>query len=269
MLVIAKQSHPECPSLRVRRFSGRTKQSLPECLSLRSNLIPSACHCESVIFLDGRSNLIPSACHCESVIFLDGRSNLIWSVCHCESIVYLDGQSNLFPSVRHCESERSEVVAISSRVSVIARLYEVKSWQFHPECLSLRATNRSVAISSFISFLPIRISVFSLTKSVFYCIIIKTDFISCLSRACIYESVVIKCIKEKISTDPRTGIKYRHHIYETVLQKAVKQAIKKAGIVKQASYHTFRHSFATYYPSRYNFISLYMPYLSRIRTLVF
>lgn len=50
----------------------------------------------------------------------------------------------------------------------------------------------------------------------------------------------------KISTDPRTGIRRRHHIYETVLQKAVKQAIRKVEITKQASCHTFRHSFATH-----------------------
>ena len=50
----------------------------------------------------------------------------------------------------------------------------------------------------------------------------------------------------KISTDPRTGIRRRHHIYETVLQKAVKQAIRSAEIAKQASCHTFRHSFATH-----------------------
>ena len=31
----------------------------------------------------------------------------------------------------------------------------------------------------------------------------------------------------RISTDPRSGIRRRHHIYETVLQKAVKQAIKR------------------------------------------
>ncbi|NOZ60243.1 MAG: integron integrase [Calditrichaeota bacterium] len=50
----------------------------------------------------------------------------------------------------------------------------------------------------------------------------------------------------KISTDPRTGIMRRHHIYETVLQKAVKTAIKRAGITKHAGCHTFRHSFATH-----------------------
>jgi integron integrase len=50
----------------------------------------------------------------------------------------------------------------------------------------------------------------------------------------------------QISTDPRTGIKRRHHIYETVLQKSIKQAIRKAGITKHASCHTFRHLFATH-----------------------
>ncbi len=50
----------------------------------------------------------------------------------------------------------------------------------------------------------------------------------------------------QISVDPRSGIRRRHHIYETVLQKAVKVAIRKAGITKHASCHTFRHSFATH-----------------------
>jgi len=50
----------------------------------------------------------------------------------------------------------------------------------------------------------------------------------------------------QISTDPRTGIKRRHHIQENVLQRAVKQAIKKADIRKHGGCHTFRHSFATH-----------------------
>jgi len=50
----------------------------------------------------------------------------------------------------------------------------------------------------------------------------------------------------RISTDPRSGIRRRHHLYETVLQKAVKQAIRKACIIKHASCHTLRHSFATH-----------------------
>jgi integron integrase len=50
----------------------------------------------------------------------------------------------------------------------------------------------------------------------------------------------------KISTDPRSGIQRRHHLDETVLQKAVKEAIRKVGITKQGSCHTLRHSFATH-----------------------
>jgi len=48
------------------------------------------------------------------------------------------------------------------------------------------------------------------------------------------------------SIDPRSGVERRHHLDETVLQKAVKTAIRKAGIHKQAGCHTFRHSFATH-----------------------
>jgi Site-specific recombinase XerD len=43
------------------------------------------------------------------------------------------------------------------------------------------------------------------------------------------------------SLDPRSGIERRHHLTETVLQRAVKQATRAAGITKPASCHTFRH----------------------------
>ncbi|MEN9933747.1 MAG: hypothetical protein RLZZ387_326 [Chloroflexota bacterium] len=51
---------------------------------------------------------------------------------------------------------------------------------------------------------------------------------------------------ERISADPRSGVLRRHHLSESGLQKAVKQAVKQAGIDKPASCHTFRHSFATH-----------------------
>ena len=50
----------------------------------------------------------------------------------------------------------------------------------------------------------------------------------------------------KRSLDPRTGIKQRHHLHESNLQRAVKQAARLAKIEKRVSPHTFRHSFATH-----------------------
>ena len=47
------------------------------------------------------------------------------------------------------------------------------------------------------------------------------------------------------TTDPHTSGERRHHIDESVLQRAVKTAILRSGITKNGSCHTFRHSFAT------------------------
>lgn len=49
-----------------------------------------------------------------------------------------------------------------------------------------------------------------------------------------------------LSTDPRSGTVRRHHLHESGLQKAVKQAVHAVGIEKRVSCHTFRHSFATH-----------------------
>ncbi|MBI3654575.1 MAG: integron integrase [Acidobacteria bacterium] len=46
--------------------------------------------------------------------------------------------------------------------------------------------------------------------------------------------------------DPRSGLSRRHHLSESAIQSAVHQAVQKAGIVKPASCHTLRHSFATH-----------------------
>ena len=45
--------------------------------------------------------------------------------------------------------------------------------------------------------------------------------------------------------DPRTGAVRRHHLQEQALQRAVKEAMRKAGITKAVSCRSLRHSFAT------------------------
>ena len=46
--------------------------------------------------------------------------------------------------------------------------------------------------------------------------------------------------------DGVTGERRRHHLHESVLQRAVKEAARSAGIARQATCHTLRHSFATH-----------------------
>ncbi len=44
----------------------------------------------------------------------------------------------------------------------------------------------------------------------------------------------------------RTGQQGRHHVHESIVQKAVAQAVRDAGLTKRATCHSFRHSFATH-----------------------
>ena len=50
----------------------------------------------------------------------------------------------------------------------------------------------------------------------------------------------------RIYVDRVTGQRRRHHLHESVLQRAVKTAALRSGVAKRVSCHTFRHSFATH-----------------------
>lgn len=50
----------------------------------------------------------------------------------------------------------------------------------------------------------------------------------------------------RVSLDPRTSARRRHHVNENVLQTAVKHAVRASGISKPATCHTLRHCFATH-----------------------
>jgi integron integrase len=50
----------------------------------------------------------------------------------------------------------------------------------------------------------------------------------------------------RICRDPKWGPPSRYHLHESAVQRAVTEAVRRAGITKRASCHTFRHSFATH-----------------------
>ena len=51
---------------------------------------------------------------------------------------------------------------------------------------------------------------------------------------------------KKRSIDPRSGKQMRHHVLSSGLQKAVRSAVRRTGLGKRITCHTFRHSYATH-----------------------
>ena len=52
--------------------------------------------------------------------------------------------------------------------------------------------------------------------------------------------------QERRWVNSRTGEQGRHHVHESLIQKAVAQAVRQARLAKRDTSHTLRHSFATH-----------------------
>ena len=50
----------------------------------------------------------------------------------------------------------------------------------------------------------------------------------------------------RLAVDPRSGVIRRHHVHESGVQRAVRNAARRAGVLKRVGCHTFRHCFATH-----------------------
>jgi integron integrase len=50
----------------------------------------------------------------------------------------------------------------------------------------------------------------------------------------------------RIQVGSATGRRFRYHLHESAVQRAVKEAVRRSGVPKRATCHTFRHSFATH-----------------------
>ena len=49
-----------------------------------------------------------------------------------------------------------------------------------------------------------------------------------------------------VGTDPRSGVRRRHHLHESAVSRAISAAVRRTDITKRVTAHTFRHSFATH-----------------------